>query len=175
MPRQPGDMPLHLPDAPEPASPWLPWGPLGPPHCDPPGSVHCQYPRCPSVRTQANCTAQSPRCVWKDGHCADPLSPPPAPPPAPAPPAPLPHGKKWQCYNNTRVSPPARGVPSLHLTGVEYKRGFNGLASCEEKCNGCYNDSGTGGCLALEYEFHDRRCKHKHTSNAAPIHQVSGA
>jgi phospholipase C len=79
VPRQPADMPLHLPEAPQPAEPWLPWGPLGPPHCDPPGSVHCQYPICATLGARAICTAQSPRCVWKDGHCASAQPPPPAP------------------------------------------------------------------------------------------------
>jgi phospholipase C len=159
VPRQQGDMPMHLPDAPEPAEPWLPWGPLGPPHCDPPGSVHCQYPKCSAVGTQANCTAQFPRCVWRDERCAS-VQPRPPAPPAPAPPAPLPRGKKWRCYNGTRVGPPARGVPSLNLSGVDYKHGLNGLASCEKKCNGCYRYAGSeaGGCLALEYEFEIKRC-----------------
>ena len=83
VPRQQGDMPMHLPEAPEPAEPWRPWDPFGPPHCDPPGSVHCQYPKGPPG--------------------------PPAPPPAP-----LPVGKKWRCYDGTRVGP--QGASSLNLT-----------------------------------------------------------
>eukprot|EP01043_Picozoa_sp_COSAG02_P038190 COSAG02_NODE_2926_length_7728_cov_3.194521_6_plen_399_part_00 len=36
VPRQQGDMPMHLPDAPEPSTPWKPWQPAGPPSPPPP-------------------------------------------------------------------------------------------------------------------------------------------
>ena len=51
-------------------------------------------------------------------------------------------------------------MPSLNLSGVDYKHGSADLTSCEKKCNGCYKHAGSeaGGCLALEYEFEVKRC-----------------
>lgn len=99
-------------------------------------------------------TAPKPATPWHNGHPGWPGPPPPPVPPVP--PAPLPAGKKWLCHDKSSVKSVGSdwAVPSLHLLGHDYEKGFTGLPSCESQCNGGVKD----GCLALEYHGTDKHC-----------------